>query len=156
MSHKKSAPPSEAKRPLALLVDDDPIMREILRLTFEDAGWEVAEAPDARSALDGIRCLNPQLITLDLVMPLNEGFHSVDLVQTLNEEAPDALLIVISAYSGQPPVKTFFQNREVPVLSKTNLDKPWLKKMLVEIRQEFESPSAHQNTDSVRSNRSNN
>ncbi len=156
MGHKKSAVQPNARRPLALLVDDDAVMREVLRLTFEDAGWEVAEAADARGALDGIRCLNPHLITLDLVMPLNEGFHSVDLIQALNEEVPDTLLIVISAYSGQQPIKTFFQDREVPVLSKTSLDKPWLKTLLVEIRQELESATSQQQAASTGLNKGNN
>ena len=152
MSQNKSPFHASAQKPLALLVDDHPATREILRLIFERAGWAVAEAGDARGALDGVRCLHPQLVTLDLVMPINEGFHSVDLVQTIDAEAPGTLLIIISAFSDQPPIKTFFNDREIPVLSKTNLDKPRLSRLLTEIRQDLESAIVRAEPESAGSN----
>ncbi len=140
------------QKPLALLVDDDPAMREILRLIFEDTGWSVAEAADARGALDGIQCLRPHLVTLDLVMPINEGYHSVDLVQMINDEAPETLLIIISAFSAKEPIQTFFKDREVPVLSKTNLDRVRLKQLLTKIRMDLTRASSLRDSPSAQSN----
>ena len=52
-------------------------MRHLLRTTFEDiSGWEVAEAVNGREAIDKARELNPDLIVLDLSMPIMNGLQA--------------------------------------------------------------------------------
>ncbi|HWE35350.1 MAG TPA: response regulator [Isosphaeraceae bacterium] len=74
------APPAEAEAdPEAgaltiLCVDDEPDILKYLRLTFEDAGYDVLLAADYDGALDGARH-RPDLICLDLSMPGKDGFE---------------------------------------------------------------------------------
>jgi CheY-like chemotaxis protein len=59
----------------ALVVEDDPATRDLLRRTLEKDGWRVAEACDGRAALDAIAKDRPDLILLDLMMPEMDGFE---------------------------------------------------------------------------------
>jgi response regulator RpfG family c-di-GMP phosphodiesterase len=56
-----------------LLVDDEPALRELLRVTFESADVTVDEAGSAREADDAIGAHRPDVIVLDLRMPGESG-----------------------------------------------------------------------------------
>jgi signal transduction histidine kinase/DNA-binding response OmpR family regulator len=58
----------------ALVVDDDPMAREMLRRLLEHEGWQVVEADDGVAALRQVAARRPDLILLDLVMPQLDGF----------------------------------------------------------------------------------
>jgi CheY-like chemotaxis protein len=57
-----------------LLVEDDLSTREVMSRTLGKAGWEVVEAGNGRVALDGMAARRPDLILLDLMMPVMDGF----------------------------------------------------------------------------------
>ena len=57
-----------------LVVDDDPDARARLRSVLERDGWSVTEAENGREALDRVAHAPPQLILLDLTMPVMDGF----------------------------------------------------------------------------------
>jgi len=59
----------------ALVVDDDPLARDMLRRALERGGWSVHEAENGRCALDGLADARPTLILLDLMMPEMDGFE---------------------------------------------------------------------------------
>src|SRR5919108_4534779 len=56
-----------------LLVDDQPALRELLRVTFESADVTVDEAASASEALARVRDVLPDVIILDLKMPVISG-----------------------------------------------------------------------------------
>lgn len=60
---------------LILLVDDEPQIREILRLYFEKEGFRTAEATDGAEALLLQQKLEPDLIVLDLMLPVLDGLE---------------------------------------------------------------------------------
>jgi CheY-like chemotaxis protein len=60
---------------IALVVDDQPEQREILRRTLEAEGWLVQEAENGRTALALLEINAPALILLDLIMPQMDGFE---------------------------------------------------------------------------------
>jgi CheY-like chemotaxis protein len=59
----------------ALVVDDDPANRAVLRSVLEKEAWIVAEAEDGRAALAAVADKTPDLILLDLMMPNMDGFE---------------------------------------------------------------------------------
>jgi PAS domain S-box-containing protein len=59
----------------ALVIEDDPAIREILKMTLEHEGWEVGEAEDGYEALEQIELHQPHLIILDLMLPRMDGFQ---------------------------------------------------------------------------------
>ena len=56
------------------MVDDDPDARARLRQVLTRNGWTVAEAANGQEALDHVLHAPPQLILLDLTMPVMDGF----------------------------------------------------------------------------------
>jgi signal transduction histidine kinase/DNA-binding response OmpR family regulator len=62
----------------ALVVEDDPATREMLRRTLEREGWSVDEAADGRVGLERVAASPPDLVLLDLLMPGLDGFGFVE------------------------------------------------------------------------------
>ena len=84
---------------MILCVDDEPDVLKYLRLTFEDAGYDVMEAGDHDTAIQNAR-RRPDLICLDLSMPEKDGF---DILKSLRAD-PDLIdvpVLVVSASAEQ-------------------------------------------------------
>jgi putative two-component system response regulator len=64
------APP---RRPRVLIVDDEPMNRELLVANLDGLGYEVVEAADGVEALDAVDDREPDLILLDVDMPRLDG-----------------------------------------------------------------------------------
>ncbi len=58
-----------------LLVEDDDEIRELMRRTLQKDGWNVTEAVNGRAGLERLREKIPELIMLDLMMPVMDGFE---------------------------------------------------------------------------------
>ncbi len=61
-----------------LVVEDDPVLRELERRTLEKAGWRVVVAADGELALAQMERETPRLVVLDLLMPKLDGFAVVE------------------------------------------------------------------------------
>ncbi len=63
------------ERPLALIVEDAPQASELLRMHIENAGYRVEIARDGIEAVDMAKRLRPSVITLDLMLPVKDGWQ---------------------------------------------------------------------------------
>jgi diguanylate cyclase (GGDEF)-like protein/PAS domain S-box-containing protein len=81
---------TSAQRQLVLIVDDEPIMRLLVRTTLEQAGFAVEEADNGRAGLVAFERLRPDLVLLDVVMPILDGFEACAALRKLEggEHAP--------------------------------------------------------------------
>jgi two-component system chemotaxis response regulator CheY len=71
-----------------LLVDDLPFMRSLLRDILTDAGMVVAaEAEDGRQALSAYLMSEPDLVLLDIVMPVMDGLTALRKLRMLDRQA---------------------------------------------------------------------
>ncbi len=61
----------------ALVVDDDEGIRSLFRRALEDDGWTVTEAENGAVALEAVAVQPPDLVLLDLMMPVMDGFEFV-------------------------------------------------------------------------------
>ena len=59
-----------------LVVDDSIMMRRVISQEFEGPDYEVFQAVDGREALEKIKLTKPDLITLDVDMPVMDGFET--------------------------------------------------------------------------------
>lgn len=96
------APAPEAaagpRRPRVLLVDDDPIVREVLAASLDDAGYRVTQAtsgPEAMAALAAAE--RTDVIVSDLTMP---GMDGVTLIRKAQEQRPDLPAVLLTGYAG--------------------------------------------------------
>ena len=100
---RRLVPAAGARR--ALVVEDDPATREMLRRSLQHDGWSVGEAENGRVGLERVAAAPPDLILLDLMMPEMDGFGFVErlraeptwrtipvLVITARDLAPDERL----------------------------------------------------------------
>src|SRR5215472_12734307 len=80
--------------PPILIVDDDPIIRSLMRATLEVDGYEVIEAGDGDEAVALYETRRPQLLVADVVMPRMDGFV---LCRTLRQRADGAYVPILMA-----------------------------------------------------------
>jgi diguanylate cyclase (GGDEF)-like protein len=60
--------------PLILVADDDKTMRVLLRKAMEQEGYRVVEVNDGQQCLDAYDTIKPDIVLLDAVMPVMDGF----------------------------------------------------------------------------------
>jgi excisionase family DNA binding protein len=77
----RSGPGKPARGPLVLVVDDDPQVRELVRLNLEMEGYAVREAGNAEEGLAAVEDDAPDLILLDVMMPQVDGWEMLRRVQ---------------------------------------------------------------------------
>jgi CheY-like chemotaxis protein len=76
----------------ALVVDDDESIRALFRRALDEDGWSVAEAGNGAEALEKVRQQHPNIVLLDLMMPVMDGF---DFLIEFRERADCATTPVI-------------------------------------------------------------
>jgi DNA-binding NarL/FixJ family response regulator len=86
-------------RKRVLLVDDNAIVRSFVRQLFElQPGFEISgEAENGRDAIEKAEKLKPDLIILDLIMPVMTGLDAAPLLKQL---LPDTLIILFTHQEG--------------------------------------------------------
>ena len=78
-----------------LIVDDSMLMRKMVAESLIDDGWTVAgEAANGQEAVDQYKELQPDAVTLDMIMPDTDGMYALEHILQFN---PDAKLVVVSA-----------------------------------------------------------
>jgi len=84
------------QRPKILIVDDEPFNIDYLEQELEDLDFETISAKDGQEALDLVAAEAPDLILLDIMMPVMDGF---DVLARLNEDEAwrNIPVVVISA-----------------------------------------------------------
>jgi two-component system chemotaxis response regulator CheY len=81
--------------PRVLVADDASFMRQMIREIVESEGFEVCgEASDGVEAVDEFKRLQPDVVTMDIVMPLKSGIDAVRGIMALD---PGACVVMCSA-----------------------------------------------------------
>jgi CheY-like chemotaxis protein len=78
-----------------LVVDDSEINRLIIVESLKSKGFSTCEASDGQQAIDTIVTKKPDLVLLDLIMPVMDGFDAMAKLREMNVRVP---IIVITAY----------------------------------------------------------
>ena len=79
-------------KPSVLIVDDEPMTRNLLRLMLERAGFDILEAEDGLKALMMVAEQPPDVLLLDVMMPNMDGFT---VCEKLRGQADTAVLPII-------------------------------------------------------------
>jgi excisionase family DNA binding protein len=91
----RSGPGQQQSGPVVLVVDDDPRVREFVRVNLELAGYSVREAERAEEALAVVEDQAPDLVLLDVVMPGTDGWQLLQRMQERHGSIP------VIMFSGQ-------------------------------------------------------
>ena len=120
MSRAKAAASNRRLALRALIIDDSPIMRRIIRHQLEQLGCTVVG--EAESAAAGMRLFaqfDPQLITLDVMMPEVEGIDTVSAFRAFRRQAPQTAIVVVSSLPVAEVETPFLKEGAVGYLPKT-------------------------------------
>ncbi|MDP1706626.1 MAG: response regulator [bacterium] len=78
-----------------LLVEDEPLLLNLLKQRLERDGFEIVAAHDGEEALKILETVEPSLILLDIILPKVSGFEVMEAIQK-NPNYKKAPIIVIS------------------------------------------------------------
>ncbi len=82
-----------------LIVDDEPSFLTLLQLELSVAGFETAVAADGRTALRRIESEKPDVVLLDIMMPVLDGWEVLKLLR--EQTGPQPRVIVVTAKSAE-------------------------------------------------------
>ena len=92
----------DKKKVKILLIDDNDVTREVLRVILRSEGYDVVgEATDGGSGLEMALKLKPDLILLDVVMPKISG---KEVLPRIRELVPDARVLMVTASKDQETI----------------------------------------------------
>jgi CheY-like chemotaxis protein len=118
-----------------LLVEDDKDTREVLRAALEKSGHEVVEAADGSEGLERLQDSTPDIVLLDILMPVMDGFGF--LVGRKQLVGPGAKVPVVVLSRGEPISHEAMRGLEIARV----LQKPVTRSHLDTILREAVKPS---------------
>jgi two-component system, OmpR family, response regulator MprA len=90
-----------SRQPRILVADDDPIIRRTIELILRQRGYVVSTAENGAEALDRITGETPDVLILDLLMPVLNGWEVMERLRVLGLDIP-----VVIASSVEPAIAT--------------------------------------------------
>ncbi len=104
----------------ALIVDDNPDARGLLRRQLHSLGWTIHEAADGAEALEKCASLTPGVVVLDLMMPNVDGFEFLSRFRA-TEAGRDTPVLVVTAMDIDSSQRQRLKQQAAAVLSKSAL-----------------------------------
>jgi two-component system OmpR family response regulator len=78
----------------ALVVDDEPMLGDMLRMALRAEGWDTRLAADGQAALRMAREVSPDVVVLDIMMP---GIDGLTVLRRLREGGSEAPVLLLTA-----------------------------------------------------------
>jgi CheY-like chemotaxis protein len=105
-----------------LVVDDEPQVVWMLQFSLEAEGFQTFAAPDGRTALDELRQHRPQLMLLDIMMPVMDGWSLLQEIRDLPEGERPRVVVVSARASLRDRAKAAELGAEAFVAKPFNVD----------------------------------
>lgn len=94
---------SKTTKQRVLVVDDDTLMREVLKAILREEGFMVAgEAKDGQACIAQVERLKPHAVCLDVNMP---GLSGLDTLKILREKFPEVRVVMITGDASMGTVR---------------------------------------------------
>ncbi|MEQ1795899.1 MAG: response regulator [Nitrospira sp.] len=117
--------------PSVLVVDDEDQIRQLIRETLEQAGYDVEEAGNGKQGLERYRAKPADLVIMDILMPDQDGLESI---MTLRREFPASRVIAITGGSDMIGILNFLDVAKMLGARRT-LQKPFDMQTLLDAAQ---------------------
>lgn len=98
-----SRQPDGAAQKAVLLVDDDPLLCQLLEHKLAARGHAVRVAHDGESALASVHAAPPDLIVLDAMIPVRDGFDVLRQLKA-NSGTMQIPVVMLTAFAGETDV----------------------------------------------------
>lgn len=87
-----------------LVVDDDDVIRQLITVNLELEGFEVIPAVDGQDALDKVKDVRPDVVTLDVMMPRVDGWEAAARLRE-DPETAHIKVILLSARAQESDIQ---------------------------------------------------
>jgi len=87
-----------------MVVDDDSSIREFIKMALENEGLKILLAPEGEAALRMLETETPDLILLDIMMPVMDGFTMCRKVKD-NPKTSKIPIVFVSAYAEEDGIE---------------------------------------------------
>ncbi len=116
----------------ALIVDDEEAVRESIARLLDKEGWATRQAPDGRAALACVAEERPDLILLDLMMPVMDGFT---FLQELRRQDTGRTIpvVIITSKDLSPEERQWLNGQVTQVLQKGTYGRDELLRELTQL-----------------------
>jgi len=84
------------QKPRLLLVESDPVVRQMLAVRFERNGYEVQVAHDGKEGMAKYRELQPDVVITELTLPIVDGYQLIDWLREQRNEQTDCKIVVLT------------------------------------------------------------
>ena len=121
---------SEKKK--ILLVDDDPDFVEAVKVIVESGGYEVRVACDGKEGLEAVAAERPDLIILDVMMPVMDGHHACAALKG-DKKTADIPIILLTAVADRVTTSTYTHRDMLESEAEDYMPKPVEPKELLEL-----------------------
>src|SRR5213079_1526689 len=91
---------TEAEDLTILVVEDYEDASLAMRLALEDCGYHILEASDGAQAVEVAARERPQIILMDLNLPVMDGLAATERIRS-NPDLRDTIVVAVTAYSDQ-------------------------------------------------------
>jgi CheY-like chemotaxis protein len=81
-----------------LIVEDVADVRAMMKILVEMYGYQAITADNGYDAIEKLKMHNPDLVLMDLMMPVLDGVMATEIIRNL-EEKPDVPIIALTAYN---------------------------------------------------------
>ena len=89
-----------------ITIDDDPVVRTLIKKTFSSLGFEVITAADGIEGLRAIENNHPDIIILDVMMPIIDGLEVLKRIKATPKIAKIPVIMFTAISDGHMVVET--------------------------------------------------
>jgi len=114
-----------------LVVDDQPGVRQLLGIIVTELGDKVWEAQNGKEAVDQVKKWQPDLVIMDIRMPVMGGVDALEKIKTLR---PDLPVVMMTAYGSEEALEDLRRKGAVMCLTKP-FDVEFIRILLEDFRQ---------------------
>lgn len=87
-----------------LIVEDDHVLSKAYELILKKEGYKVETAQDGQQGIEKAEAFEPEIILLDLLMPVMDGLHFLEVYNSTDNH-PDVKIVVLSNVGDDEKVK---------------------------------------------------
>lgn len=104
-----------------MIVEDDAVLVNALTLALEDEGYDISVATDGEEAEKMILKEKPDLILLDLLLPIKSGFEVLKVVRE-NPDTKDISVVILTNFEQETSVDEGMRLGAKDYVVKANID----------------------------------
>lgn len=104
-----------------LIVEDDTVLANALSLSLQDKGYQIEVATDGAEAERMIKSLRPDLILLDLLLPIKNGFEVLKGLRA-DDELKDTPVVILTNFEQETSIEEGMKMGAKDYIVKANID----------------------------------